>query len=164
LNQRNGTFKDVSKVVGPAIQLAQVSRGVATGDLFNDGRIDVVVENLEGGPMILRPEGGPSNHWISFELEGTKSNRLALNARVKVTAGDLVQTGEVLSGGSYLSQNDLRLHFGLGSKDHLEKAEIIWPDGKTETLASLAADHFYYVREGEGIIPIQGNRSSFPKR
>jgi hypothetical protein len=164
LNQRNGTFKDVSKVVGPAIQLAQVSRGVATGDLFNDGRIDVVVENLEGGPMILRPEGGPSNHWISFELEGTKSNRLALNARVKATAGDLVQTGEVLSGGSYLSQNDLRLHFGLGSKDHLEKAEIIWPDGKTETLASLAADHFYYVREGEGIIPIQGNRSSFPKR
>jgi hypothetical protein len=164
LNQRNGMFKDVSKLVGPAIQLAQVSRGVATGDLFNDGRIDVVVENLEGGPMILRPEGGPSNHWISFELEGTKSNRLALNARVKATAGDLVQTGEVLSGGSYLSQNDLRLHFGLGSKDHLEKAEIIWPDGKTETLASLAADHFYYVREGEGIIPIQGNRSSFPKR
>jgi hypothetical protein len=164
LNQRNGTFKDVSKLVGPAIQLPQVSRGVATGDLFNDGRIDVVVENLEGGPMILRPEGGPSNHWISFELEGTKSNRLALNARVKATAGDLVQTGEVLSGGSYLSQNDLRLHFGLGTKDHLEKAEIIWPDGKTETLTSLAADHFYYAREGEGIIVTQGNRSPFPKR
>jgi hypothetical protein len=164
LNQRNGTFKDVSKLVGPAIQLPQVSRGVATGDLFNDGRIDVVVENLKGGPMILRPEGGPSNHWISFELEGTKSNRLALNARVKATAGDLVQTGEVLSGGSYLSQNDLRLHFGLGTKDHLEKAEIIWPDGKTETLTSLAADHFYYAREGEGIIVTQGNRSPFPKR
>jgi hypothetical protein len=154
LNQRNGTFKDISKLVGPAIQLPQVSRGVATGDLFNDGRIDVVVENLEGGPMILRPRGGPSNHWISFELEGTKSNRLALNARVKATAGDLVQTGEVLSGGSYLSQNDLRIHFGLGSRERVDRVEISWPAGKTEILTGLAADHTYIVKEGQGIVPV----------
>ena len=108
LNQRDGTFKDISQEAGAAIQIPQVSRGMAVGDLFNDGRLEAVVENLVGGPMILRPEGGAHNHWISFQLEGVKSNRLALNARVRATAGSLVQLGEVISGGSYLSQNDLR--------------------------------------------------------
>jgi enediyne biosynthesis protein E4 len=150
LNQRDGTFRDISKMVGPAIQIPQVSRGVAMGDLFNDGRIDIVVENLSGGPMILRPKGGPVNHWISIELEGTKSNRLALNARVRATAGDLVQLREVESGGSYLSQHDLRLHFGLGARDHVDKVEIIWPTGKIETITNLAADHHYRVKEESG--------------
>jgi enediyne biosynthesis protein E4 len=149
LNQRDGTFKNISKLVGLAIQTPQVSRGVAIGDLFNDGRLDIVIENLKGGPMILQTQGGPANHWISFALEGTKSNRLALNARIKATTGDLVQTGEVLSGGSYLSQNDLRIHFGLGSKDHVDKVEILWPDGKTEVRTNLAADHYYTIKEAE---------------
>jgi hypothetical protein len=124
------------------------------GDLFNDGKIEVVIENLVGKPMILRPEGGPHNHWISFQLEGAggKTNRLALNVRVRATAGDLVQLGEVFSGGSYLSQHDLRLHFGLGSHERLDQAEVLWPDGKKETLANLAADRFYVVREGMGVI------------
>jgi hypothetical protein len=147
LNQRNGTFKNISKLAGPAIQTPQVSRGVAIGDLFNDGRLDVVIENLKGGPMILQPQGGPANHWITFALEGTSSNRLALNARVKATAGDLVQSGEVLSGGSYLSQSDLRVHFGLGNKEHVDKVEILWPNGKTEVRTNLAADHFYTIKE-----------------
>jgi hypothetical protein len=163
LNQRNGTFKDISKLVGPAIQLLQVSRGVANGDLFNDGRIDLVIENLKGSPMILRPQGGPSNHWIGFELEGTKSNRLALNARVKATAGDLVQMGEVLSGGSYLSQNDLRIHFGLGSREHVDKVQVLWPSGKTEVMTNLAADRFYKLKEGEGIVPTESSRGVLPK-
>jgi hypothetical protein len=149
LNQRDGTFKNISNLVGPAIQTPQVSRGVAVGDLFNDGRLDIVIENLKGGPMILQPQGGPANHWISFALEGTKSNRLALNARVKAIAGDLAQTGEVLSGGSYLSQSDLRIHFGLGSKDHVDRVEILWPDGKMEVRSNLAADRSYTVREAE---------------
>jgi hypothetical protein len=102
--------------------------------------------------MILRPEGGAQNHWISFQLEGVQSNRLALNARVRATAGDLIQLGEVFSGGSYLSQHDLRIHFGLGDHDHLDKAEIIWPSGRVEMLTSLAADRFYSVREGAGIV------------
>jgi hypothetical protein len=152
INQRNGTFKDASKFAGAAIQIPQVSRGMAIGDLFNDGKLEAVVENLKGQPMILRPEGGPPNHWISFQLEGVQSNRLALNARVRATASDLVQLGEVLSGGSYLSQSDLRVHFGLGSHDRLDKAEVIWPDGKRETLTNLPADHFYTVREGSGVI------------
>lgn len=156
LNQRDGTFKNVSKQVGPALQALQVSRGLAIGDLFNDGRMEAVVENLVGKPMILRPEGGPQNHWISFQLEGVKCNRLALNARVTATAGDLVQVGEVLSGGSYLSQHDLRIHFGLGSHDRVDRAEVLWPNGKKETLTNLAADRFYVLRESEGVVLSKG--------
>jgi hypothetical protein len=152
LNHRDGTFRNVSRRVGTAIQIPQVSRGMAVGDLFNDGRMEAVVENLVGEPMILRPEGGPRNHWISFQLEGVNGNRLALNARVRVTAGDLEQLGEVISGGSYLSQNDLRLHFGLGSHEIVDRAEVFWPNGEKETLTHLTADRFYVVREGQGIV------------
>lgn len=152
LNQRNGTFRNISQQAGPAIQVPQVSRGVAVGDLFNDGRLELVIENLEGSPMVLRPEGGPRNHWIEFALEGTKSNRLALGARVRVTAGKLVEEDEVRSGGSYLSQSDLRLHFGLAQHDHADKAEIFWPSGAKETLSELSSDHIYSLHEGSGIV------------
>jgi enediyne biosynthesis protein E4 len=152
LNQHDGTFRNISRQVGTALPIEQVSRGVAIGDLFNDGRLEAVVENLVGQPMILRPEEGPQNHWISFQLEGVKSNLLALNARVRATTGDLVQLGEVFSGGSYLSQHDLRIHFGLGAHDRLDRAEILWPNGEKETLTNLAADQFYVVREGKGVV------------
>jgi hypothetical protein len=152
LNQGDGTFQNISRRVGPALQKPQVSRGLAVGDLFNDGRMEAVVENLVGKPMILRPEGGPKNHWVSFQLEGVQCNRLALNARMRVTAGDLVQSGEVISGGSYLSQNDLRLHFGLGNHEAIGEAEVLWPDGKKEVLTHVAADRYYVVREGQGIV------------
>ena len=152
LNQHDGTFKNISRRVGPALQVPQVSRGLAVGDLFNDGRIEAVVENLVGQPMVLRPEGGPKNHWVSFQLEGVECNRLALNARLRVIAGDLVQLGEVISGGSYLSQNDLRLHFGLGSHGFVDQVEVLWPDGRKEILQHLAADRFYVVREGQGAV------------
>lgn len=152
LNHRDGTFEDITKEAGPALQIPQVSRGMVIGDLFNDGKVEAVIENLVGKPMILRPEGGPNYHWISFQLEGVKSNRLALNARVRVTVGALVQLDEVRSGGSYLSQSDLRVHFGLGAHEHVDKAEVIWPDGTIETLANLPANHFYFVREGEGVV------------
>ncbi len=159
-NLHNGRFKDISKLVGPAIQVPRVGRGVAYGDLFNDGRIEIVVENLTGEPVILQPQGLAPNHWISFELEGTQSNRLALNARVRTTAGDLVQTGEVVSNGSYLSQPDLRLHFGLGGHDRVQKTDVTWPSGKVETLTNLAADRFYKVKEGKGIIASEPPRST----
>jgi hypothetical protein len=152
LNRRDGTFEDIGKLAGAAIQIPQVSRGLAVGDLFNDGKLEAVVENLVGRPMILRPEGGPRNHWISFQLEGVKSNRLALNARVRATAGELAQLGEVISGGSYLSQNDLRIHFGLGEREKVDKAQVFWPDGSVETLINLAADRFYSLKEGAGVV------------
>jgi hypothetical protein len=151
-NQRNGTFKNVSSLAGDAIKVPQVSRGMAIADLFNDGRLEAVIENLKGLPTILRPDGGSENHWISLQLEGVKSNRLALNARIRATAGDLVQLGEVMSGGSYLSQSDLRIHFGLAEHQQVDRAVVTWPDGRIETLTNLKADRFYTVREGAGVI------------
>jgi len=163
LNQRNGSFKDISKLAGAAIQIPQVSRGMAIGDLFNDGKLEAVIENLKGQPMILRPEGGQHNHWISFHLEGVKCNRLALNARVRATAGDLVQLGEVFSGGSYLSQSDLRIHFGLDQHQHVDKAEVLWPDGKVDTLTNLPVDKFYSLREGTGVVSVTDPATTKPK-
>jgi hypothetical protein len=160
LNHRDGTFREIGRLVGDALEIAQVSRGLAIGDLFNEGRISIVVENLDGAPMILRPQGGVRNHWVSFELSGTKSNRLALNARVRVTTGDLVQVDEVRSGGSYLSQSDLRLHFGLGNHNTIDKVEVIWPSGRVDVLSNLGVDQFYSVLEGRGIVPAS---DIFPK-
>jgi enediyne biosynthesis protein E4 len=158
VNQRDGTFRDVSGEAGAALKVPRVGRGLAIGDLFNDGVQEVVVENLEGEPVIFRPESRPRNHWISFELGGTRSNKLALNAGVKVIAGDLVQTDEIRSGGSYLSQSDLRLHFGLGDRRRADKVEISWPSGRSESLANLEADRFYCVKEGAGVVPCDSIR------
>ena len=152
LNQRDGAFRDVSDQAGAAVKLPRVGRGLAIGDLFNNGLQEVVIEDLEGEPSVWRPQGIPRNHWISLELAG-KRDRLALNARVKVTAGDLVQTDEVRSGGSYLSQSDLRLHFGVGDHRHVDKAEIRWPSGSSQVLTDLEVDRFYCVKEGAGVVP-----------
>lgn len=164
MNNRDGTFRNVSNMVGPALRVPRTGRGLAIGDLFNDGKQEVVIENIEGQPTILRPEGGPRNHWISFELGGTRSNKLALNARMRVTAGKLVQTDEVRSGGSYLSQNDLRLHFGLEKHSRVDEAVIYWPSGAKDVLTDVPADHFYCVEEGSGIVPCQRIRPSRPAK
>ncbi|RXS93501.1 CRTAC1 family protein [Silvibacterium dinghuense] len=155
MNQGDGSFCDASTQAGPALEEKRASRGLAVGDLFNDGNMDVVVSDLDGGPMILRNHGVPGRHWVSFELAGTKSNRLALNARVKVVAGGMTQTDEVHSGGSYLSQNDMRLHFGLGAATKVDSVEIRWPSGRIETLTNLTADKFYAVQEGQGVVPAE---------
>jgi enediyne biosynthesis protein E4 len=151
-NQKEGTFRDISNSVGPAVAIPQPSRGAAFGDLDNDGRIDVVVENIDGLPMVLHNEDASPNHWITIQLSGTRSNRLGVGAKVRVVAGALSQVDEVRSGGSYLSQNDLRLHFGLGSSNKVDRMEIRWPSGATQNLQNLASDRFYIVKEGEGII------------
>jgi hypothetical protein len=114
--------------------------------------MDVVVEDLTGKPMLLRNSGVTGRHWVSFELQGTKSNRLAIGARVKMVAGGMTQTEEIHSGGSYLSQSDLRVHFGLGAATKIESVEIRWPSGKVEMLKDLAADRFYAVLEGSGVV------------
>ncbi|MFY9938059.1 MAG: CRTAC1 family protein [Silvibacterium sp.] len=155
MNQKDGTFCDAGDQAGPALKEKRVSRGLAVGDLFNDGNMDVVISDIDGAPMILRNHGVPGRHWVSFELAGTKSNRLALNARLKIVAGGMTQTDEIHSGGSYLSQNDLRVHFGLGAATKIDSLEIRWPSGKVETLSNLAADQFYSVLEGQGIVPAE---------
>jgi hypothetical protein len=129
--------------------------GLAVGDLFNDGNMDVVVEDLTGSPMVLRNHGVPARHWVSFELAGTKSNRLAIGAQLKIVAGGMTQTDEIRGGGSYLSQNDLRVHFGLDKATKIDSLEIRWPSGKIETIKDLEADKFYSALEGQGIVPAE---------
>jgi len=152
LNQKDGTFCDASEQAGSALKELRVSRGLAVGDLFNDGKVDVVIGDLDGSPMILRNNGISNHHWVSFELTGTKSNRLAIGARLKITAGGMTQTEEIHSGGSYLSQSDLRVHFGLDAATKIDRVEIRWPSGAIDTLEHLAVDNFYAVRESKGIV------------
>jgi hypothetical protein len=154
-NQGNGTFCDANDQTGPAILEPRVSRGLAVGDLFNDGNMDLVVEDLVGKPMVIRNHAVPGRHWVSFELAGTKSNRMAIGARLKLVAGGVTQTEEIHSGGSYLSQSDTRVHFGLGSATRIDSLEIRWPSGKVEMFSELQADKFYSILEGNGIVPAQ---------
>jgi len=163
LNQKDGTFCDASDMAGKALMERHVSRGLAVGDLFNDGNMDVVVGDIDGGPMILRNHGISGRHWVSFELTGTKSNRLALNARITIVAGGMTQTDEVHSGGSYLSQNDLRIHFGLANATKIDKVEIHWPSGHTEALTNLAVDQYYTVVEAQGIVPPERAKPALAK-
>jgi hypothetical protein len=156
LNQHNGTFREGSAEVGDAVRIPQVSRGLAVGDLFHRGTMDVVVENLAGGAMILESKPDPANHWISLQLEGLLKNKLALNARVRVTAGKLVQLGEVRSGGSYLSQSDFALHFGLGTAATVDKVEVMWPQGGTQVFTGVQADRFYRLKQGSATLADEG--------
>ncbi|HEY1265437.1 MAG TPA: CRTAC1 family protein, partial [Terriglobales bacterium] len=157
LNNGDGTFRDVSKSLGSPLTVPRPSRGAAFGDLDNDGDIDVVIENIDGAPLVLRNDGGNQNHWLTLELFG-KTNREAIGARVKAVAGTMTQMDEVRSGGSFLSQNDMRVHFGLGDADKAERIEVRWPSGRIETLQNLSADHIYAVKEGEGIVPLERAR------
>jgi hypothetical protein len=152
-NLGEGSFCDASDQAGPAIQQPRVSRGLAVGDLFNDGNMALVVEDLVGSPMILRNHGVPGRHWVSFDLAGTKSNRMAIGARLKIVAAGMVETAEIQSGGSYLSMNDTRVHFGLDKATKIDHVEIRWPSGAIEVLKDLPADRFYCVLEGQGIVP-----------
>ena len=155
LNQKDGMFCDASEQAGPALMEKRVSRGLAVGDLFNDGKMDVVIEDLEGSPMILRNRGVEGRHWVSFELAGAKSNRLAIGAKVKIVAEGVTQTEEIHSGGSYISQSDLRVHFGLGAATKVDSVEVRWPSGATDVMKNLAADTFYGVQEGRGVVPLE---------
>jgi enediyne biosynthesis protein E4 len=154
LNAHNGTFHEATANVGEALTIPQVGRGLAVGDLFNRGALDIVVENLTGNPQILSSKPNPSNHWISIELGGAPRNRLALNARVRVTANGQTQLGEVRSGGSYLSQNDLRLHFGLGTAKGIDTLEVLWPGGTTQVFHGVAGDCFYKLKQGGLLSPV----------
>ena len=162
-NQKDGTFCDASDQSGSAIHERRVSRGLAVSDLFNDGNMDLVVEDLVGSPMILRNPGVPGRHWVSFELAGTKSNRLAIGARLKMVAGGMTQTEEIHSGGGYLSQSDLRVHFGLGAATKIDSLEMRWPSGAVEVVKDLVADQFYAVLEGKGIVSSDQIRPAKPR-
>jgi len=153
INQHNGTFREMGAATGTSVRIPQVSRGLAVGDLFHRGVMDLVIENLVGGPMILEAKPNPSNHWVSFALEGAPKNRLALNVRIRITTGKLQQLQEIRSGGSYLSQSDLHLHFGLGKARLIDKVEVQWPNGSTQTFTNLQPDRFYSLKQNGSLVP-----------
>ncbi len=148
-NHRDGTFDDVSATLADVPLKSR--RGVAFGDINNDGNIDMVVLNVGEPPSLFLNHNQSPNHRVLFKLVGTKSNKAAIGARVTVKAGSLVQFDEVRGGASYLSQNDLRLHFGLGANEKMSEVNIRWPNGESETLRNVAADFIYTIVEGAGI-------------
>jgi hypothetical protein len=150
-NHRDGTFDEVSALAGLAAMPPASRRGAAFGDIFNTGNIDIVVLNVGQPPSLLLNTPQNANHRVFFHLEVTKSNRAAIGARVIVQAGKLRQLSEVRGGSGYLSQNDLRLHFGLGSESKLDSVEIRWPSGRVENLKDLAADCIFSIIEGKGV-------------
>src|SRR5262249_57228728 len=123
----DGRFKDVSDQMGPGITEKFSSRGAAFGDYDNDGDLDVLVLNLSDPPSLLRNDGGNAKNWIKIKLIGTQCNRTAIGARVRVVTGNHSQIDEVRSGGSVMSQSDLRLHFGLGKSQVVDLLEVRWP-------------------------------------
>ena len=151
-NLGNGRFEDVSAKAGAAIRTEELGRGCAFGDFDNDGDVDVVINNLDGPPTLLRNDGGNKNNWIMIKCIGTRSNRSAIGTRVKVTTGEHSQIDEVMSGSSYYSQNDFRLHFGLGHTTKTDRVEVAWPSGAKENFTNLSANELLILQEGKGII------------
>ena len=148
-NLRDGTFLDVSADAGQGIQDRRCSRGAAVGDLDNDGGLEIVINNMNDTPSLLKNMGARKN-WIEFKTVGRQSNRDGIGARVTVVAGGLKQTDEVRSGGSYISSNDLRLHFGIGDALKVDRVEVFWSSGRRETFANLSANRIVVLEEGKG--------------
>jgi len=165
-NLGNGRFEDVSARAGAAIGVENLGRGCAFGDFDNDGDLDVLVNNLDGPPTLLRNDGGNRNNWLSIKCVGTRSNRSAIGARVTVVTGAHRQMDEVMSGSSYYSQNDFRLHFGLARAVQADAVEIAWPSGLKETFRDLPANHLIVIQEAKGIVSRRqaAQKAPAPKR
>ena len=151
-NNRDGTFAEVGEQLGAPFTEKRTGRGAAFGDIDNDGDVDVVINNLDGPPQVLRNDGGNENNSILIKTIGVKSNRDGIGARVKIVSGDLTQIAEVYSGGSYLSQNDLRLHFGLEKRTKVDLIEVHWPSGMIDKIADAGANRIITIKEGQGIV------------
>jgi hypothetical protein len=146
-------FQEVPPATGSGLAVVVPARGAAFGDLFNDGHIDVVLNNMDSAPTLLRNVVKNGNHWVAFKLVGgAKSPRSAIGAAVFLTAAGVRQRADVLSGGSYGSNSDPRVHFGLGAASKIDRVEIRWPDGKKENFTVPCADRFFTVTEGQGIV------------
>jgi hypothetical protein len=151
-NNRDGTFAEIASSTGLADVPLRSRRGAAFGDINNDGCVDIVTLNVGEPPSLLLNHCQNGNHRVLFKLQGTKSNRLAIGARVTVRTDKVTQISEVKGGSSYISQSDLRQHFGLGKNKMMDEVSIRWPNGETETLHDVPADFIYTVVEGKGIL------------
>ena len=157
-NTHNGRFREVTQYGGPGITVPNASRGCAFGDFDNDGDVDFVVNTVNGMPQLVRCDSKLERNWIKVKCIGTKSNRSAIGARIKCVTKPPdeekphQQIDEVRSGGSYISQSDLRIHFGLGKAEKVELLEVRWPSGGVETMKDVKVNQLVYVKEGLGII------------
>jgi hypothetical protein len=149
-NNGNGTFTDVSENSGPGITAATSGRGLAVGDLWNEGQLSVVINNMHAKPSLLVNTLGSRNHWITFKTVGTRSNRDGIGAKITVKVGKRTLVDEVRSGSSYLSNNDMRVHFGLGSATKVEYVQVRWPSGLVERFDQLSPDAIHILKEGTG--------------
>ena len=152
-NVGDGKFEEVSQTSGAGLRIEKVSRGAAFGDYDEDGDLDIFVLELNDLPTLLRNDGGNRNNHLLVRTEGTESNRDGIGARVKLTCGNVTQVNEVRSGSSYLSQNDPRLHFGLGECTEVDRLEVSWPSGLVERFENLPSNRVLVIREGSGIAP-----------
>jgi len=172
-NLRNGKFEDISEAVGPGISAPSASRGCAFGDFDNDGDLDFVVNCVNDAPQLIRCDSSLKNNWIKVRTIGTKSNRTGIGARLRCVVqmpGETKphqQIDEVRSGGSYFSQNDLRIHFGVGNALKVDLLEIRWPSGTVDALKDVAVNQLVYVKEGEGMVrnvSFTNERNSAPRK
>jgi enediyne biosynthesis protein E4 len=154
-NLSNGKkFSPVPAVEGTGLAVVIPARGAAFGDLFNDGKIDVVVNCIDHTPVLLRNVNNDNHHWVGIKLiGGAKSPRDAVGATVYLTAGGVRQRGDVMSGGSYESSNDQRIHFGLGAAAAVDGVEIHWPGGPVERVSLAGVDRYFVVEEGKDVVP-----------
>ena len=151
-NNRDGTFAEVGLQLGAPFAEKRTGRGAAFGDIDNDGDVDVIINNLDGAPQLLRNDGGNKNNSVLIKTVGVKSNRDGIGARVIVVSGDLRLVEEVYSGGSYISQNDLRLHFGLEKRTKIDLIEVHWPSGAVDKINGAGVNKLLTVKEGLGLI------------
>jgi hypothetical protein len=151
-NNRDGTFAEVGEQLGAPFKEKRTGRGAAFGDIDNDGDVDVLINNLDGPPQLLRNDGGNRNSSIVIKTVGVKSNRDGIGARIKIVSGDLTQIDEVHSGGSYLSQSDLRLHFGLEQRTKVDLIEVYWPSGNIDKISDAAVNKILTIKEGQGVV------------
>ena len=161
-NNHDGTFTEVGAELGTPFAEKRTGRGAAFGDIDNDGDVDVVINNLDGPPQVLRNDGGNVNNSILIKTIGVKSNRDGIGARLKVVAGDLTQIDEVHSGDSYLSQSDLRLHFGVEKATKIDLIEVHWPSGAVDKVTGAAVNGIVSIKEGQGDVAQKNYKSVSP--
>ncbi len=149
-NLGNGKFADISKNSGPGITTPLSSRGLAVGDLWNDGRMSAVISNMHAPPSVLVNQTKYNNNWIAFQTGGTKSNRSGIGARISVKVGERMLVDEVRSGSSYSSNNDMRVHFGLGPAKAPDYVEVRWPSGLVERFTNPKVNSIVVLKEGSG--------------